>query len=179
MEHTAANVTTDRLHLLEPPLLGLRIANHTVLTPKGATYQAQTFFWNTTFRHDAIVTGADFDVFLRITGSQAQAGSQDPGCSAVATLVFTLNGTARAVNGGCGSVGVGVVAPGDRELRFAAPPDAFATSIRIYPHDEVQVQLTLYLDNPGFAPTCYIMGGPDFDSAVRLAGLNETYTPTA
>lgn len=170
----ALNHTTDTLHLLNPPELSLVQANHTILVPKGAAYQAQTFLWNTTLHHSGNVSAADFHLFFRLTGSQAQAGAQDPGCSVVATLVFTHNGTARGVSGGCGSLGLGVVPPGDRELSFAAPPDAFATPATVHPGDDVQVQLTVYLESPGFATTCYILAGPDHDSRMVLAGLNET-----
>ncbi len=168
------NRTTDTLHFLAPPSLGLDVANQTILTPKGATVQAQTFTWNTTLRNRATITGANVDVWLRITASQAQAGGQDPGCTAVATFYFIQNGTQRGVAGGCGSLGVGVVAPGDREVRFAAPPEAFSQPVEIYPGDGVIVQLTLYLASSSLSPTCYIMGGPGFDSGVRLYGLNET-----
>ncbi|MES2155094.1 MAG: hypothetical protein V4510_08165 [bacterium] len=173
-----ANVTTDGFHFLVPPLLGLGPANHTILTPKGATYQAQTFTWNATLHGKGLVTGAEIDLFLRITGTQVQAGGQDPGCTATATYYFTHNATQRGFVGGCGSLGLGTVTPGDRELRFAAPPDAFATPQLVGPGDGVVVQVTLQLENAGFAPTCYILGGPDWDSNVRFIGLNETVPST-
>ena len=169
-----ANATTSTLHLWAPPELGLALANHTIATPKGATYAAQSFAWNTTFHARANLTDAMVDLWLRVTGSQAQAGHTDPGCTVAVSYTFMLNGTARSVDGGCGSAGFGVVPPGDHEIRFGAPPASFATPIAIWPKDGVTVTLTLYLESPNLGVTCFILEAPGADSSVTFAGLNET-----
>lgn len=169
------NATTDTLHLLEPPALGMSPANRTIAIAKGQ--MPQGFAWNATIRGVAVVTGADLVVWLRFTGSQVQAGANDPGCTVVATLTFTINGTATQVPAGCGSAGVGILTPGDVQLRFGPQPGAFATPLYVGPGDDVRLDLVIHTESPSVAPTCFILSDAEHDSRLRLVGLNETTTP--
>jgi len=184
LAHGAGNVTgpwTATLHLGLAPRLNASApgANATVVAmPLAGVYPSQGMAFNTTLRGTANLTASLTAVWLRITQSNVQAGSgTDPGCSVALTVAVVRNGTAVAsYAGGCGSLGVGVVPPGDHLVQFGSAPGAFP-AVRLGAGDGVVLTLTFYLSGPGLGPSAYVLAGSaERDSWVRLDGLRE---PTA
>ncbi|HUR61892.1 MAG TPA: hypothetical protein VM286_05955 [Candidatus Thermoplasmatota archaeon] len=167
---------SDTMHLLSAPLAAFNgTGNATIALPKGST--PQTFLWNTTLRHGANLTDAQASIWVRFTGTQMQTGNNhDPGCTLSLLYVLTLNKTARAVDGGCASLGTGILPIGTYRLDLSVPPTGFAPPIRAWPGDDLQVQVSLWTTplTPDLGPTAYILtGSPGFDSRVRFAGASE------
>lgn len=172
--------STATLHLMLAPGLNTSapVGDETVAMPLGALYPAQGIMFNMTMNGTGNLTGATSALWLRIAQSNVQAGSAtDPGCTVSLSVMVRHNGTDSYYAGGCGSLGVGVIPPGDHLIQFSSVPDAFPNVI-LGPGDGVWLTFTIYLSGPGLGSSAYVLAGSqDRDSWVRLAGLEEPVAP--
>lgn len=168
---------TSVLHLGLAPSLNRTApqGNDTIAMPLAPVYPQQGLRFNTTLLGNGTVTATSTSLWLRITQSNVQAGSgTDPGCSVALTVVVRHNSTDGYYGGGCGSVGIGVVPPGDHLVQFSSPPSAFGTGAPVSPGDDITFAFTFYLSGPGLGTSAYVLAGShENDSWVRVSGLAE------
>lgn len=164
--------TTDTLYLLRAPSLNATLPeNETVIAVKGA-YNAQTFVWNRTLNSTGNLSGGHLRLWLLLPHSAVQQGAaNDPGCTIHWILIVSWNGTQRTMDGGCGSLGMGTVPPGEYGFNITAPP--ITNRIPVGPGADLRIQATVGLVQPN-GGAAYLMGGTGhFDSHLQLTGLAE------
>ena len=152
-------------------------ANLTILATLSGAFP-QSFAWNATFNGTGNLSSARLVLWLDLQNSALQSGiGGDAGCTAAMTLVLTLNGTATVQPGGCASLGMGSIPPGEHRLEFSALLTAFPDAAVVAPGDGVRVQVDFGLSLP--QGVGHLLGGADHDSGLRLVGLAEPVPPAA
>lgn len=168
--------TSATLHLMQAPGLNASAprGNDTVAMPLAPLYPSQGIAFNTTLRGAGNLTAASTSLWVRVTQSNVQAGSgTDPGCSVALTVTVQHNGTPSSYAGGCGSLGIGVITPGDHQVLFASAPGALP-GVVVAPGDGIALTFSVYVSGPGLGASAYVLAGSqERDSYVRLAGLAE------
>ena len=170
--NNSLNATTDTLYLLAAPdMAEASPENQTVLGVKGA-YGAQTFSWNRTMNATGNLTGGFLRLWLLLPRSAVQQGAaNDPGCTIHWIVVLVWNGTQQVLDGGCGSLGMGTIPPGEYDFNITAPP--VPTGLLYGPGANLILQVEVGLVQPSGSPA-YLLGGTShYDSRLHLDGLAE------
>lgn len=169
---TVAEPITDTLWLTpEARLDTTASSNLTILATLSGAFP-QSFGWNATLNGTGNLSAARLVLWIDLQNSALQSGiGGDPGCSAAMTVTFTINGTALVQPGGCASIGMGAVPPGEHRLEFSTLLTSRPEGVLIAPGDGVRVQVDFGLSLP--QGVGHLLGGGDHDSGLRLAGLAE------
>jgi hypothetical protein len=175
--HNVTPPTSSTFHLLAAPLLNMTApdANATmVATPLAPLSPGQGLVYNRTLRANGTILATSAVIWLRVTQTSVQGGGGDPGCTVVLTLTLRHNGTDAAYAAGCGSAGIGALAPGDHRIEFSSAPGAFPLDFNVTRGDELFFTLTFYAEATGFGSTVFLLcGNAERDSSVRVLDLHE------
>jgi hypothetical protein len=167
------NATTDTLYFHKAPDLAFTAPlNETILATQWNGPPGQ-FRWNHTLNGTGNISGAHFDVWLRLPRSAVHTGAaNDPYCSIHWIVQVLRNGTlAYSYDAGCASVGLtGTVPPGDYRLQSGGPPLSNTMDVKAGDNLVVYAQLGMMIPNGGLH---FIGGNQAKSSAATFLGLAE------
>ena len=174
---TAPIPTVSVLHFNRLPTLNRSapLAESPIALPLAPLTTGQVMTFNITLRGGGNITDALASIWLRLTQTNVQNGpGSEPNCGVSFTVTLVHNGTAAGYAGGCGSLGVGPIAPGDYQVQFGPTPGTFPVGTRAFKGDNLILTLAFYLTPPsqGYG-AWFLCGSADRDSWVRLDGLRE------
>jgi len=173
-------LVTDTIHFLATPTTSSRPPNGTTQetdNSAAAHLPAEAMVWDRTFKGNGTLTGGEAVFWVRVRQTLVQAGAPPAvgyGCSFALGINFDVGGKSVSDGEGCVSLG-NVVAPGDYKLVFPLRVLA-GFGLKVAPKDTMEVQLSVVGSSGGQeAAWAVLVGSPQDDSAIRLAGLTEPF----